>query len=202
MNESPKTLKPRNSLHKSIIYNSFLLFLKSRAAFHRWRKNKSKLWKKAAKSVVVVLSTSNLTVKKCWYKSCFMCLTPWRGPFTLHSLRETAYKARRTYKKSPLLFNIFIPMIFQNRKDGFFQGVLFFIFLMMNFWRTISIGLNLNFWEHSAQMSLHEIENDNILRNTCKNWNTGIILIISTIPMFHWNNHNMKILVSSNLLWP
>ena len=127
MNESPKTLKPRNSLQKSIIYNSFLLLLKSRAAFHRWRKNKSKLWRKAAKSVVV-LSTSNLTVKKCWYKSCFMCLTPWRGPFTLHSLRETAYKARRTYKKSPLLFNIFIPMIFQNRRIGFFQGVLFLFF--------------------------------------------------------------------------
>ena len=128
-----------------------------------------------------------------------MCLTPWRGPFTLHSLRETAYKARRTYKKSPLLFNIFIPMIFQNRKDGFFQGVLFFIFLMMNFWRTISIGLNLNFWEHSAQMSLHDIENDNreIPAKTIPvlHWNTGIILIISTIPMFHWNNHNMKILV-------
>ena len=132
-----------------------------------------------------------------------MCLTPWRGPFTLHSLRETAYKARRTYKKSPLLFNIFIPMIFQNRKDGFFSRSSFSFFKwMMNFWRTSSIGLNLNFWEHSAQMSLHEIENDNILRNTCKNWNTGIILIISTIPMFHWNNHNMKILVSSNLLWP
>ena len=29
-----------------------------------------------------------------------------------------------------------------------------------------------------------------------------IILIISMIPVFHWNNENKKIFKSSNLLWP
>ena len=121
----PKTLKPQNSFNKSIIYNSFLLFLKSRAAFHRWRKNKSKLWKKAAKSVVSI-EHKQFDCKKSAGIRVVSCVWP-PGEAPSHSIHWGRPPTKREeHTKNPHFFSTFLSQWFSKiGKMVFFQGVLF-----------------------------------------------------------------------------